>query len=716
MAETTRPIIDRIMDNVKWNITPDSDTTQALKNAFPILANDLDNMDKLTPEYRKEVLTPLLIQLDQKKRTELMATLGQSKSELHGLVSSIDATFSYTSRKWVIPQKLINTLPGVVWPKLQEAEDFLTSVSGIQDTNEREQSLLFEVLNRAKKVQAKFDDYVYNGKSKSQQYGSGGWPIQNWLSWDDLVEFHGAEWKVQAYSEVEDAKKDEIEDILLMLVTKAKDPKDTGVDFSNFYGGRSVNLGSKLNQLAEMASYLDALERGIDDANQWWASSLASLPAEFWVWLAGSLMPSNLTNTATSGAGIVLAIALYKKWWITPTKLKSILWKGWASSPAWTPWATTEWPKTPRRFVEVNPADLKDFKPGEANHGEYYKKTLEKIKALWVAPAPVAGAVAWAPAPVPAVSATEVSTRTSKFMGLNAEYTRGNMSLAEYLKRTEDIIAWRGRVLVKDGTGVVDKWESIKNVKQRIMDRTPWVSPFTKNNPNGSATWSVKAIQAAKNRIKGTSYESVDSAGAKVEFADTNAKALFEEFRNKLEKYSQMQEWDATNREIVTKEWLRNQVQWTDIPAKQAEMTAKSAVMGLTPATIPGTPMVVASIAVPTQVANPLLVTLNEDLRVLQQDLRDLNNQVRTINGEIATLRWKTLSYIPAGSTRAQFHTDIRAMKLEISNTAAGLPGLIQRINTHAGSVVIPDTAFNPQDLKLNKITFLEVAKTALKK
>ena len=55
-------------------------------------------------------------------------------------------------------------------------------------------------------------------------------------------------------------------------------------------------------------------------------------------------------------------------------------------------------------------------------------------------------------------------------------------------------------------------------------------------------------------------------------------------------------------------------------------------------------------------------------------------------------------------------------MKLEISNTAAGLPGLIQRINTHAGSVVIPDTAFNPQDLKLNKITFLEVAKTALKK
>ena len=68
-------------------------------------------------------------------------------------------------------------------------------------------------------------------------------------------------------------------------------------------------------------------------------------------------------------------------------------------------------------------------------------------------------------------------------------------------------------------------------------------------------------------------------------------------------------------------------------------MTAKSAVMGLTPATIPGTPMVVASIAVPTQVANPLLVTLNEDLRVLQQDLRDLNNQVRTINGEIATLR-----------------------------------------------------------------------------
>jgi cell fate (sporulation/competence/biofilm development) regulator YlbF (YheA/YmcA/DUF963 family) len=749
MAETTRPILDRIMDSVKWNITPDSDTTQALKNAFPILANDLDNMDKLTPEYRKEVLTPLLIQLDQKKRTELMSTLGKSKSELHGLVSSIDATFSYVSRKWVSPQKLLNTLPWVVWPKLQEAGDFLTSVSGIQDTNEREQSLLFEVLNRAKKVQAKFDDYVYNGKS--QQYGSGGWSIQNWLSWDDLVEFHGAEWKVQAYSEVEDAKKDEIEDILLMLVTKAKNPQDTGVDFSNFNGGKSVNLGSKLNQLAEMASYLDALERGIDDANQWWASSLASLPAEFWVWLAGSLMPSNLTNTATSGAGIILAIALYKKWWLSTTKLKSILWKGWAATSTWAPWATTEWPKTPSRFVEVNPTDLKDFKPGEPNHTEYYKKTLEKIKNLGIAPAIP---VAWALAPAPAIVPAEVSTRTAKYMALDAEYRGGKMSLAEYLKRTEDVIVWRGRVLVKDGTGTIDKWESIKNVKQRIMDRTPWVSPFTKNNPNGSATSSVNAIQAAKNRIKGTSYESVDFAGAKIEFADTNAKALFEEFRNKIETYSQMQEWDANDRLIQSKEVLVSQynadIQSRLVPGTQAHTLSTQIDVLIRTAPTVTTSSVWVHGTTTNVLPNPQIEALMKQLERLNPDIPAIYKKITDLKWEVGDLAGKTLSYrpkttaavpaipgtphvrarawkpavpatpgtpaVPAIVPRQQFQADIRAMKLEISNPIAGSPGLIQRINTHAGSVVIPDTAFNPKDLKLNKITFLEIAKIALKK
>lgn len=56
--------------------------------------------------------------------------------------------------------------------------------------------------------------------------------------------------------------------------------------------------------------------------------------------------------------------------------------------------------------------------------------------------------------------------------------------------------------MVVDHAGTVNGAESVKNVKQRIADRTPVVSQFTKNNPNGSAALSVNAIQAAKNRIK----------------------------------------------------------------------------------------------------------------------------------------------------------------------------------------------------------------------
>ncbi len=738
MAETTRPILDRIIDTVKWNITPDSDTTQALKNAFPILANDLDNMDKLTPEYRKEILTPLLIQLDQKKRTELMTTLGKSKSELHGLVSSIDATFSYSSRKWVAPQKIITTLPWVVWPKLQEAGDFLTSVSGIQDANEREQSLLFEVLSRAKKVQAKFDDYVYNGDGK--QYGSGGWPIQNFLSWDDI-----SEWKKQAHAEVEDTNKDTIEDILLMLVTKAKDPKDTNVDFSGFWGGKSVNLGSKLNQLAEMASYLDALERGIDDANQWWASSIASLPAELGILLAWSFIPSNLTQTVTSVASIILAITAFKKWWITPAKLKTILSRWWVANPTWTPWTAPEWPKTPRRFVEVNPADLKDFKPGEPNHEEYYKKTVEKIKSLGAAPAAPA---AWAPAPAPAISAGEVTKRTSLFMWLDKEYRAGKLSLAEYLKRTEDIMAGRGKVVVVDNTGRVDKGETVKNIKQRIADRIPGVSQFTKNNPNGSAAASVSAMQEAKKRIKGTSYESVDFAGAKVEFADTNAKALFEEFRDKIERYSQMQEWDANDRIIQAKEALITKYNWDIqsrlIPGTQAHiLSGQINTLIMTAPTITTTSTWVHGSST-NILPNPQIEALMKQLERLNPDVPGIYTKITELKWEIWVLEWKTLSYrpkataavaptkyvrskwgmpaipatpgTPAIAPRQQFQSDIKALKLEISNPSAATPWLIQRINSHAGSTVIADTAFNPKDLKLNKITFLEIAKIALRK
>ena len=79
----------------------------------------------------------------------------------------------------------------------------------------------------------------------------------------------------------------------------------------------------------------------------------------------------------------------------------------------------------------MNPADLKDFAPGEANHQEYYKKTLEAIKSAGASTA------------TNPLSSAEITKRQSQFMRLDAEYRGGKMSLAEYLKRTEDIIAGR---------------------------------------------------------------------------------------------------------------------------------------------------------------------------------------------------------------------------------------------------------------------------------
>lgn len=383
----------------------------------------------------------------------------------------------------------------------------------------------------------------------------------------------------------------------------------------------------------------------------------------------------------------------------------------WAS---WTAGSPSEWPKTPDRFIEVNPADLKDFKPWETNHEEYYKKTVEKIKSLGVTPVTP---VAWAPTPAPAITPAEVTKRTSLFMWLDREYRANKMSLAEYLKRAEDIIAWRGKVLVVDHAGVVDKAESLKNVKQRVADRTPGVSQFTRNNPNGSAAASVNAMQEAKKRIKGASYESVDYAGAKVEFADAANRMLFEEFRDKLQKYTEMQEWDANDRKRIAKEWLKTQIQTVDIPAKQVEISLKSAQIAVTPQLIPGPPMAIAWAAapIPTQIANPLIATLNTELSDLQSNLRQLNADVSKINSEIATIRWEVLSYSPAAGGRSNFQTDMRALKLELSSPWA-TTGLIQRINAAVWAGTIPESAFDRKALKIDKIRLLDVIKTALKK
>ncbi len=743
MAETTRPILERIMDSVKWNITPDSDTTQALKNAFPILANDLDNMDKLTPEYIKWVLIPAIKKMNQADLIKLNQSLG-TKSELKSLVQDIHDVTVYIPKDgnafpWV--QNSAESIKSPIKSWYKSMVDFMKSLAWIEDVKEQEETLMAEIIASANRSVAKFDQYVLRGDGK--QYGDKANDLFEIDSWNTDIRRPTNDKKIR--HNVENVPKIDFVWVVNDVVAMAKDPAST-VNINN--AAQPVWGGTRVEKLAYLVSWMSALEEWCDRVLPWLVAEAANKTAKVAIdstfgvagdvaWGIWDEYPKTIVITAS-----LLGYAAYKTGWLLKgmvnipgawvklvgkaaafipivNKLAPFIDKMWTwlsvfwdklVTPAWAPWTPgISEVSTPRRFVAVNPADLKDFKPWEANHAEYYKKTLEAIKTLWVAPTTL---VAGGP---PVLVPEEVALRTAKFMNLDAEYRGGKMSLAEYLKRTEDIMKWFWKVFVKDTTGKIDWDKTWKNTLQRLGDRTPLVSPFTRNNTNGSLTSSVGGIREAQKRIKGTSYESVDFAGVKVEFADTTAKVLFEEFRDKLEKYTQMQDWDAINREIIAKEWLKNQIQSTDVPAKNAEITAKSAIIGGTPATIPGPPMVVNGVAVPTQVANPLLVTLNEDLRGIQQDLRDMNNQVRTINAEIATLRWKKLSYVPSGGTRIQFQTDIRALKLEISNPA-GTPWLIQKINTYAGSTVIADTAFNPKDLKLNKLTLIEIAKTALKK
>lgn len=316
------------------------------------------------------------------------------------------------------------------------------------------------------------------------------------------------------------------------------------------------------------------------------------------------------------------------------------------------------------------------------------------------------------------------------------------MSLAEYLKRTEDIIGWRGKIVVVDNTGAANKAESVKNVKQRALDRTPGFSQFTRNNPNGSAAASVSAMQEAKKRIKWASYESVDYAGTKVEFADATNRILFEEFRDKLQKYTEMQEWDAHNRGIIALEDQVSRIKTIDIPAKEAAILAKNTQIANTPARIPGpsvtyppatgSPPWTPGTTVPgLDIVNPDITKFNSELSLLQAQLEKLNDKISEINTEIAKKWADILPYRPKATAattttwaitpREQFHTDIRALKLELSTpgvvpTATTPGGLIQRINQTVWAGTIPESAFDRAALRIDKARLLEVVKTALKK
>ncbi len=727
------------LDQVKNFFTGDvnidnPEVRQALKNAFPKLANEwveFDDFPTLPAEYIQEKIVPAIMEMKQENLEEFKRATEKSSSSLNSLANDVEQTLRYRKKDGkALPwnQSVPDMLKTTAKSSFKTAQDFFSDIANLRTDAEKERSLMAEIVASANRSTIKFDQYVKRGDGK--QYGD---KANDLFEIDSLHrDIRRPAWDKTIRHDVENVPKMDFVDVVNDIVEMAKAPGATVLIDGK---PETVGDGTRLAKLAYLASWMSALEDGCDtvlpNALAQGAANVVKTAANGALWAVGDFATSIYDEypTTTILTGMIITGAIWKA-----TKSVSgfvgesfkIVWKGAAFIPlinkiapwfdkagsffSWLSTASsawwTEWPETPRRFTAASPDELKDFKPGESNHQEYYKKTLEHIKWLSTAATPV--------------NTNEVNKRTSQFMRLDEEYRRWKMSLSEYLKRTEDIITGKWRIVVVDHSWVIDKAATQKNVIQRVADRTPGVSQFTRNLPEGSATASVNAIQKAKSRIKGTSYESVDFAWQKIEFADTTAKSLFEGFRDKLERYTQMQEWDATNREIIAKEWLITKIQNTDIPATQRDITAKAWVIAWTPQTIPWAPMVIPwQPPIPTQIPNPLYATLSEDLRQLQQELRDLNNQVRTINREVATLRGKPHAYVPTGGTRLQFQNDIRALKLEISNPAvtwAGATGLVEKINHHAGSTVIPDTAFNPKDLKLDKVRLLEVVKVALKK
>lgn len=252
--------------------------------------------------------------------------------------------------------------------------------------------------------------------------------------------------------------------------------------------------------------------------------------------------------------------------------------------------------------------------------------------------------------------------------------------------------------MVRGTDGKVDKRASVKRAGEKVGDR------LTKGAVASGAE-SVNAIAAARNRMKGTSYTSVDLSGTEVKFENQAGKILYEEFRDKIEKYAQMQEWDANDRKRANLEARRTEIQTVDIPAKQAEIALKSAQIAAALPTIPGTMIGPTGTVIPTQIPNPLIPTLNTELSGLQSSLSQLNSDVSKIGTDIATIRGNTFSYSPTGNSRVEFHKNIKATKLEIIR-------VIDKINLHidpTGTIkALPDGFFNPKNLKIEPVKILE--------
>lgn len=557
---------DNFVSKIQDQNIDDPIVRQQLKQAFKDIAKTdegadyFDNQQSIPKTYFNEKMLPELMKMDVTTRWDLLKVLQDRKNDLASLVENIHSTMTFAPRKWMVAQELRTTIPGTIGTTLLETKYFIDSVAWLQNGKEREQALLMEVYDRAKRVQAKFDNYVWKGDGK--QYGSWEWTIQNFMSWDDVVEFYGEEGKNQARAEVEDTDKDKIEDILQMLTDKAKNPTDTSVDFSTMWG-KNINLGNKINQLAEMASYLDALERGIDDAEQWWVWALASLPADIAWTLINWVKPSNITNAVSSLSTVVIAIVAWRKWWITKERLKWLLWK-------WTPSTTAEWgiPESKDKTVTIKGKEY--YNPKSDSYKELETSVRSEIEKLKNPPTGTA-----------AISEAEANTRLAKairflenyktkFLNGHAPYdkTEFGVKLNKIVKGETIIIPTSGKINpLKNSWQLIDTSsrpvQALKNAVTSPVQATKEALALTKEGFSGKG-WNLSArmaaITSAESFTAGNKNEpfkiGTDNYTFKWDHAEVSKRLT--EIKDYIKTRTDLETWEQAERDLATANTNKN--------------------------------------------------------------------------------------------------------------------------------------------------------------
>ncbi len=330
--------------------------------------------------------------------------------------------------------------------------------------------------------------------------------------------------------------------------------------------------------------------------------------------------------------------------------------------------------------------ELPEFTPASKNYTEYRAKTIEKIRAtspvkLEVALKALQDSTEYAAMtpdeqraaedglksqePTWARQRKEARARESAYRDLSSKYEAGQMSTSEYATRAEDIIAGkRGlwQIPVRTAEGKVQKTATVIRSAQKLGDSLPFVNGrfLTKSD-------STDAIDAVAQRIKGNAYNSTDMEKKDINFSDEKSRVLYEKFRDQLTKYADMQEWDENDRKAQVKV---NRIADVDveIEKKQKAIDAKLDELKTTPASIPGAPIMSTdarghTTSMSTQTTNPARDALVSELSALQGEMKELNKEGRDLKREVSDIKGKSLTYKPKGGTRAQFVTDITALK-----------------------------------------------------